>query len=858
MQKINITLTPKNKWYPTLSKTNITNPSAIFEKVYHGDYPDYNLKITSDWYETVNKDVQINKDTTLPVQLKFKPATLTVNAAVKLPTSKVSGLPDEAYSIGTATAVINGTEHNIPGSVETKMNPSSITVSGEKKFFTSTSANVSLTPSSSSKTITLEFTRKVGTWKREQLKTETIKRGETIKEDATKPSDYRQVTKTGRDGVRTYYAEKEYIDGEYTGYSRNSTSSITTTAVNDEVTVGTATVSKIDYVTLKDFGAKGDGVTDDTQALKKAVASNKPIYVTNGTYLIKSTVTLDTNTYIFGESRTGAVLKSANQYILTGVYGYSGVIDTLTFDGYGIDMPCSSMLTNLSFTGHQGIRNVRTTTIENCSFSNLSKSGIETMTDSKLYFNTFNNNAIDVNLLNSNDNQVTKNVMTSSKVGIYLETSSFNSILFNKFSNTVNAIEIRSTDHLDISSNKFVNKGTTNFIALSGGTVRVSNNVFDDSTLAGSAIKVTSLENCLINDNTTQKSSSFVDLSNSYNKNVYRVNNGASVANQTDYFHSDYSTLLNLGQESAKGFANVKDFGAKGDGSTDDTNAFKQAVATGKTVYIPSGKYKITSSIAVEANQTIFGGGPVDNWGTEMFGVDSVRAIIIGSTYPFTNLSGNIVKDIAFRGYGLKNVSNAKIYRCSFSGVQGITNMSNSVVDSTIFLKTNGSAIDAVNNNIIQNNFFFETDIVTNLVDSSGNKILNNKIEWNNNGILVKNSTNDVIAYNTFDRQTVDGITCTSSVDIAIIYNKFERSLQYQLRLAGSGSQVLSNSFFEKSKEDGGVGTMYPAKSIRMVSVSNATISGNIATQAQQFIDYTDSWTDANEIENNVSNGVMT
>ena len=43
--------------------------------------------------------------------------------------------------------------------------------------------------------------------------------------------------------------------------------------------------------------------------------------------------------------------------------------------------------------------------------------------------------------------------------------------------------------------------------------------------------------------------------------------------------------------------ATVKDFGARGDGVTDDTAAFTAAGATGKKVFVPFGVYKITSDI---------------------------------------------------------------------------------------------------------------------------------------------------------------------------------------------------------------------------------------------------------------------
>ena len=45
-------------------------------------------------------------------------------------------------------------------------------------------------------------------------------------------------------------------------------------------------------------------------------------------------------------------------------------------------------------------------------------------------------------------------------------------------------------------------------------------------------------------------------------------------------------------------FVSVKDFGATGDGSTDDTSAITSALNSGSTsVYFPNGTYKITGSI---------------------------------------------------------------------------------------------------------------------------------------------------------------------------------------------------------------------------------------------------------------------
>ena len=54
-------------------------------------------------------------------------------------------------------------------------------------------------------------------------------------------------------------------------------------------------------------------------------------------------------------------------------------------------------------------------------------------------------------------------------------------------------------------------------------------------------------------------------------------------------------------------FANVKTYGAVGDDSTDDTQAFLDAIATGRPVFVPAGTYKITSTLTPATGQLIMG-----------------------------------------------------------------------------------------------------------------------------------------------------------------------------------------------------------------------------------------------------------
>jgi hypothetical protein len=72
------------------------------------------------------------------------------------------------------------------------------------------------------------------------------------------------------------------------------------------------------YINVKKFGVKGDGITDDTEALKKILGSGKQdeggsirsIYIPNGIYLVSDTLEWgDKKKDVRGESRDGVIIK---------------------------------------------------------------------------------------------------------------------------------------------------------------------------------------------------------------------------------------------------------------------------------------------------------------------------------------------------------------------------------------------------------------------------------------------------------------------------------------------------------------------------------------------------------------------
>ena len=58
-----------------------------------------------------------------------------------------------------------------------------------------------------------------------------------------------------------------------------------------------------DVINVKDFGALGDGVADDTTAIQAAVAQseNKALYFPSGTYIVSNVIFLKSNSVVYGE-----------------------------------------------------------------------------------------------------------------------------------------------------------------------------------------------------------------------------------------------------------------------------------------------------------------------------------------------------------------------------------------------------------------------------------------------------------------------------------------------------------------------------------------------------------------------------
>jgi hypothetical protein len=151
------------------------------------------------------------------------------------------------------------------------------------------------------------------------------------------------------------------------------------------------------YVSVMDFGAVGDGVTDDTAAFAAAIAAVKRIYIPEGTYLVDTIDLLDVTGYTLeGASTTGTILKGkSTSSIVLNVRGSApGGLNTYnTFKNFKVDtsamdavVPGAAIGINLINTWGNSFYNINvptvsfpqralyvqqhvyTTTFENCDF----------------------------------------------------------------------------------------------------------------------------------------------------------------------------------------------------------------------------------------------------------------------------------------------------------------------------------------------------------------------------------------------------------------------------------------------------------------------------------------------------------
>ena len=231
--------------------------------------------------------------------------------------------------------------------------------------------------------------------------------------------------------------------------------------------VGSGTYN-VDKVNVSNFGAKGDGVTDDTQAFNNALSflpkktsyvqspnSTLTLYIPNGIYKIKEVEAI--NCSIIGESPTGTII----QYVDSDTNGITFI--HLQTASYGP----KTIISNLYFSS--GIFSNRKTSVEfnNCFFG-----------------------AGSISILQTSDVFIKGCIFDQTADCIKVEQSANISILNNIFfDNALRAVWVISGQNIIISNNNFNSCWGRPILIQSGSQINITGNNFrfKDATINDSA-----------------------------------------------------------------------------------------------------------------------------------------------------------------------------------------------------------------------------------------------------------------------------------------------------------------------------------------------------------------------------------
>jgi hypothetical protein len=102
---------------------------------------------------------------------------------------------------------------------------------------------------------------------------------------------------------------------------------------------GTGAVTRLitdkaaDLISVKDFGAVGDGLTDDTTAIQNALQAHDSVFLPEGTYLISATISLTARKSLIGAGQSSNIICQSNGFNAIEVPQYQSEIRNLRIEG---------------------------------------------------------------------------------------------------------------------------------------------------------------------------------------------------------------------------------------------------------------------------------------------------------------------------------------------------------------------------------------------------------------------------------------------------------------------------------------------------------------------------------------------
>ena len=272
-------------------------------------------------------------------------------------------------------------------------------------------------------------------------------------------------------------------------------------------------------------------------------------------------------------------------------------------------------------------------------------------------------------------------------------------------------------------------------------------------------------------------------------------------------------------------WTDVRAFGAKGDGKTDDTAAVQGAIdwtarTTQGIVFFPPGTYKITDRLKLDRNVDLMGVGV--GFGSQLLPIKTDAVTILGSDWP--------------GGFGFRN------------HITGLTIMMDHAADRT------GIIIDHAYTIKIENVFVFHAGSGGGVsIADAGHVTLADVSVYGDGtgsgpGITVKNS--NVNLYNPDIEACMHGLVVSGDQGVHVFGGHFERNAGYGIRYeAGSYNTITGAKISAPNSQGAAVGFM-------LGSSSNTIIGSRLEAHKTGFVIYQDTNTDRqNSVTGSYLNG---
>jgi len=267
---------------------------------------------------------------------------------------------------------------------------------------------------------------------------------------------------------------------------------------------------------------------------------------------------------------------------------------------------------------------------------------------------------------------------------------------------------------------------------------------------------------------------------------LLQTNGAGTDPTWSGFLQTGTSAVTRTWQDKLTDWRSVKDFGAVGNGSTDDTTAIQACITavgvTGGTVWFPKGTYKISSALNVTAGNTCLQG---EGYGGSILTTNSTTAdMIVVGTGTVSSVANVAVRDLAFR----TSVTRADGAAVAMNGcyVGEVTGCNTSGMFRGITVKGTSKII------------FLERNYIASPVPSTGI------------GIYLTGNSNDIYMTNNF---VIGDVATQPSAGIVIDnasgvwgYNTDTFQTNNGLYISPGNGQLVENCFFLKCAYDSGTG----------------------------------------------------